>query len=254
MYYEYNTDEEQSARRGLIESSSVNSSSDSSSSCSTTSSEDDSCATAISPQVSDCDYTFKILIIGDCGVGKSCLLLKFTEDRFTNTFVSTIGADYKSRTVQCNSKKIQLDIWDTAGQERFQTITSSFYRGGHGILIVYDVNDVVSFNNVQQWLQETDRYSAANVSKMLIGNKNDLSSKGAVKYHTAKELADGRGIPFMETSAKTGTNVQQAFMKLTQTILSNLENPTPHKTAPVVVRRSTPPPAQPRRHCCSSAF
>uniref|UniRef100_A0AAQ4QH56 RAB1A, member RAS oncogene family b n=1 Tax=Gasterosteus aculeatus aculeatus TaxID=481459 RepID=A0AAQ4QH56_GASAC len=128
------------------------------------------------------DYLFKLLLIGDSGVGKSCLLLRFA--------------------------------WDTAGQERFRTITSSYYRGAHGIIVVYDVTDQESFNNVKQWLQEIDRYASENVNKLLVGNKCDLTTKKVVDYTTAKEFADSLGIPFLETSAKNATNVEQAFMTM----------------------------------------
>uniref|UniRef100_A0A8C5E365 Ras-related protein ORAB-1-like n=1 Tax=Gouania willdenowi TaxID=441366 RepID=A0A8C5E365_GOUWI len=128
------------------------------------------------------DYLFKLLLIGDSGVGKSCLLLRFA--------------------------------WDTAGQERFRTITSSYYRGAHGIIVVYDVTDQESFNNVKQWLQEIDRYASENVNKLLVGNKCDLTTKKVVDYTTAKEFADSLAIPFLETSAKNATNVEQAFMTM----------------------------------------
>uniref|UniRef100_A0A8C9PV36 RAB1B, member RAS oncogene family n=1 Tax=Spermophilus dauricus TaxID=99837 RepID=A0A8C9PV36_SPEDA len=128
------------------------------------------------------DYLFKLLLIGDSGVGKSCLLLRFA--------------------------------WDTAGQERFRTITSSYYRGAHGIIVVYDVTDQESYANVKQWLQEIDRYASENVNKLLVGNKSDLTTKKVVDNTTAKEFADSLGIPFLETSAKNATNVEQAFMTM----------------------------------------
>uniref|UniRef100_A0A8C9VG51 ZRAB1B, member RAS oncogene family a n=1 Tax=Scleropages formosus TaxID=113540 RepID=A0A8C9VG51_SCLFO len=138
-------------------------------------------STTMSPE-GYCDYLFKLLLIGDSGVGKSCLLLRFA--------------------------------WDTAGQERFRTITSSYYRGAHGIIVVYDVTDQESYNNVKQWLQEIDRYASENVNKLLVGNKCDLTTKKVVDYTTAKEFADSLAIPFLETSAKNATNVEQAFMTM----------------------------------------
>nr|QKY15279.1 GTP-binding protein (YPTC1) [Polytomella parva] len=160
------------------------------------------------------DYLFKLLIIGDSGVGKSCLLLRFADDTYTESYISTIGVDFKIRTVELDNKIIKLQIWDTAGQERFRTITSSYYRGSHGIIVVYDVTDEDSFNNVKLWLSEIGRYANENVHKLLIGNKSDLSSKRAVPYQTAKAFADEIGIPFLETSAKNATNVEQAFMTM----------------------------------------
>ena len=158
------------------------------------------------------DHLFKLLLIGDSGVGKSCLLLRFADDTYTESYISTIGVDFKIRTIEIGGKSIKLQIWDTAGQERFRTITSSYYRGAHGIIVVYDVTDQASFSNVKQWLQEIDRYACENVNKLLVGNKCDLTTKKVVDYNTAKEFADGLGIPFLETSAKNSTNVEQAFI------------------------------------------
>jgi len=103
------------------------------------------------------DYLFKLLLIGDSGVGKSCLLLRFADDTYTESYISTIGVDFKIRTIQLDGKTIKLQIWDTAGQERFRTITSSYYRGAHGIIVVYDTTEAETFNNVKQWLHEIDR-------------------------------------------------------------------------------------------------
>ncbi|CEI89230.1 Putative GTP-binding protein ypt1 [Rhizopus microsporus] len=159
------------------------------------------------------DYLFKLLLIGDSGVGKSCLLLRFADDTYTESYISTIGVDFKIRTIELEGK-----TWDTAGQERFRTITSSYYRGAHGIIVVYDVTDADSFNNVKQWLQEIDRYAAEGVNKLLVGNKSDLVDKKAVETEQAKEFADSLHIPLLETSAKDATNVEQAFLTMAKQI------------------------------------
>jgi len=112
--------------------------------------------------------------------------------------------------------------WDTAGQERFRTITSSYYRGAHGIIVVYDVTEVESFNNVKQWLHEIDRYACEGVNKLLVGNKCDMTTKKQVEYNTAKEFADSLSIPFLETSAKNATNVEQAFMTMASEIKNRM--------------------------------
>merc|ERR1711916_36416 len=119
---------------------------------------------------------------------------------------------------------IKLQIWDTAGQERFRTITSSYYRGAHGIIVVYDVTDQESFNNVKQWLHEIDRYACENVNKLLVGNKSDLQSKKVVDTTTATEFAGQLGIPFLETSAKNATNVENAFMTMAAEIKNRMVN------------------------------
>jgi len=174
------------------------------------------------------DYLFKLLLIGDSGVGKSCLLLRFADDTYTDSYISTIGVDFKIRTVDLDTKTIKLQIWDTAGQERFRTITSSYYRGAHGIIIVYDITDKESFDNVRQWLFEIDRYASENVCKLLVGNKSDLSNKRAVEYDAAKAFADELTIPFLETSAKNATNVEQAFLTMAAQIKNKMQsNPPP---------------------------
>jgi len=170
------------------------------------------------------DYLFKLLLIGDSGVGKSCLLLRFADDTYTESYISTIGVDFKIRTIELEGKKIKLQIWDTAGQERFRTITSSYYRGAHGIIVVYDVTDQVSFGNVKQWLQEIDRYACESVNKLLVGNKCDLTTKKVVDYNTAKEFADGLGITMLETSAKNATNVEESFMAMAKDIKQRMSN------------------------------
>jgi len=156
------------------------------------------------------DYLFKLLLIGDSGVGKSCMLLRFADDTYTESYISTIGVDFKIR-VQHEGKTIKLQIWDTAGQERFRTITSSYYRGAHGIIIVYDVTDRESFNNVKNWVGEIDKYAADGVNKLLVGNKCDLTSKKVVSTDEAKELADSLNLRLLETSAKNAHNVEEAF-------------------------------------------
>merc|ERR1712036_34651 len=144
-----------------------------------------------------------------------------------------------------------MGIWDTAGQERFRTITSSYYRGAHGIIVVYDVTDQESFNNVKQWLQEIDRYACENVNKLLVGNKCDLTTKKVVDYTTAKEYADQLGIPFLETSAKNATNVEQAFMTMAAEIKNRVGPPAPSgPTGQVKIESSTTITAKSGSGCC----
>lgn len=134
-----------------------------------------------------------------------------------------IPSTQKIRTIDLDGKTIKLQIWDTAGQERFRTITSSYYRGAHGIIVVYDVTDAESFANVKQWLHEIDRYAAENVNKLLVGNKSDLTAKRVVSTEQGKEFADSLGIEFLETSAKTSTNVEQAFLTMASQIKARMK-------------------------------
>lgn len=171
---------------------------------------------------SEYDYLFKLLLIGNSGVGKSCLLLRFSDDTYTNDYISTIGVDFKIKTIELDGKTVKLQIWDTAGQERFRTITSSYYRGSHGIIIVYDVTDQDSFDSVKMWLQEIDRYATSTVLKLLVGNKCDLNDKRVVDYDTAKEFAEANQMPFLETSALDSTNVEEAFLTMARQIKESM--------------------------------
>ena len=165
------------------------------------------------------DYLFKLVLIGDSGVGKSCLLLRFADDAFTESYISTIGVDFRFRTVKIDSKTVKLQIWDTAGQERFRTITSAYYRGADGIIMVYDVTSQDSFTHVNDWLNEVNRYASEGTCKLLVGNKSDRTDK-VVQYEAAKAFADGLNIPFLETSAKNASNVEQAFLTMASELIA----------------------------------
>ncbi|KAJ3537328.1 hypothetical protein NMY22_g5636 [Coprinellus aureogranulatus] len=160
------------------------------------------------------DFLIKLLLIGDSGVGKSCLLLRFCDDAWTPSFITTIGIDFKIRTIELDGKRIKLQIWDTAGQERFRTITTAYYRGAMGILLVYDVTDERSFNNIRTWHANIEQHASEGVNKILIGNKSDWTDKRAVTEEQGRELANELGIKFMETSAKVNEGVEEAFFTL----------------------------------------
>ncbi|XP_028411279.1 ras-related protein ORAB-1-like [Dendronephthya gigantea] len=157
------------------------------------------------------DYLFKLLLIGDSGVGKSCILLRFADDTFSESYISTIGVDFKIRTLTINNKLVKCQIWDSAGQERFRTLTTAYYRSAHGIILVYDVNDRETFFHIENWLQEVSRYAASDVNKVLVGNKCDILNKREVEYETARVYAEKLGISFTEASAKDRTNIDKIF-------------------------------------------
>ncbi|KAL5007990.1 hypothetical protein ScPMuIL_013571 [Solemya velum] len=188
----------------------------------------------------DCDYLFRIVLIGDSGVGKSCLLLRFADNTWTDTFITTIGVDFKIRTVDLDGKRIKLQIWDTAGQDRFKAITSCYYRGANGVIVVYDVTDMDSFYNVKNWLAEVERYSSENVVKLIVGNKSDMKTKRVVAFETGQEFCDRLGIRFLETSAKSSSNVVQAFMAMTSEIKSHLPEDVKPERKLVKLGKSTP--------------
>ncbi|ODV92045.1 hypothetical protein CANCADRAFT_63438 [Tortispora caseinolytica NRRL Y-17796] len=168
------------------------------------------------------DILIKLLLVGNSGVGKSCLLLRFTDDSFTPSFITTIGIDFKIRTVPLDGQRVKMQIWDTAGQERFRTITTAYYRNAMGILLVYDVTDRKSFEDIQTWYQNVQEHAADDVNKILVGNKCDSDDARVVSYDEGKELADRLNIPFIETSAKSNTNVDEAFFSLSRQIKQRL--------------------------------
>ena len=162
----------------------------------------------------DYEFIFKVLLLANSNVGKSSLFLRFVDDIWNDTFVPTIGVDFKIKTFNIDDKKIKMQIWDTAGQERFKNIIASYYRGAHGILLLYDVTDKDSFKNLSNWLIEIEKNASKNVLKVLIGNKCDLEDKRVVTFNQGKEFADTYGLKFIETSAKKNLNVNEAFETL----------------------------------------
>lgn len=161
----------------------------------------------------DYDYLMKVLLIGDSGVGKSCLLLKYTDDYFCERFISTIGVDFKIKTITipgCD-KIAKLQLWDTAGQERFRTIVSAYYRGSQAIVLCFDCTNRASFEHIKSWLAEVDRYAQPAVVKVLVALKSDLTNHRVVGYEEAKEFADALQIKYVEASSKTGAGVQEVF-------------------------------------------
>merc|ERR1711957_103934 len=196
------------------------------------------------------DYLFKLLLIGDSGVGKSCLLLRFADDTYAESYISTIGVDFKIKTVSLDGQTIKLQIWDTAGQERFRTITSSYYRGAHGIIVVYDVTDGESYTNVKQWLEEIQRYACEGVNKLLVGNKCDLANKRVVDKKSAEEFAEKHGITFLETSAKNNSNVEAAFMTMAGEIKARIAKKPQVENKNTTKLPTGATPVKPKDGCC----
>ncbi|XP_037092374.1 ras-related protein Rab-35-like [Pollicipes pollicipes] len=166
------------------------------------------------------DHLFKLLIIGDSGVGKSSLLVRFADNTFSGNYITTIGVDFKIRTMNVNGEKIKLQIWDTAGQERFRTITSTYYRGTHGVIVVYDVTNGDSFGNVKRWLHEIQQNCEV-VDRILVGNKNDSPDRKVVLTEDAQRFSDQMGIRLFETSAKDNINVDEMFEAITRQVLES---------------------------------
>eukprot|EP01041_Mallomonas_annulata_P008520 gene8520-17570_t len=168
------------------------------------------------------DMQIKLLMIGDSGVGKTCLLLRYANDSFSPTFITTIGIDFKIKNIQLEGKRIKLQIWDTAGQERFRTITTSYFRGAQGILLVYDVTDRQTFMSIRNWVAQIQVHADVNVNKILIGNKCDMSEQRSVSYEEGESLAKEYNIHFFETSAKQDINVEKAFLTIATDVKNRL--------------------------------
>ncbi|XP_004438227.1 PREDICTED: ras-related protein Rab-26 [Ceratotherium simum simum] len=155
------------------------------------------------------------MLVGDSGVGKTCLLVRFKDGAFlAGTFISTVGIDFRNKVLDVDGMKVKLQIWDTAGQERFRSVTQAYYRDAHALLLLYDVTNKASFDNIQAWLTEIQEHAQHNVVLMLLGNKVDSAQEHVVKREDGEKLAKEYGLPFMETSAKTGLNVDLAFLAI----------------------------------------
>lgn len=171
------------------------------------------------------DYVFKFVIIGDTGTGKSCLLHQFVDGKFRKGPTKhTIGVEFGSRAVTIGGKKIKLQIWDTAGQERFRSVTRSYYRGAAGALIVYDLTNRETFEHLKNWCHDSRLLASKDISIMLIGNKCDLKGDRSVKFLESSRFAQQQDCMFLETSALTGENVDEVFLKCARTVLNRIES------------------------------
>ena len=197
---------------------------------------------------------FKILLLGDSSVGKSSLFLSFMDKSWNETFVPTIGVDFKIKTINVNNMNIKYQVWDTAGQERFRTIISSYYKGAHGILLVYDITLKESFESLNDWLNEIKKNTSKNIVKVLIGNKIDLNDKRIISFDEAKEFADNNSMKYIETSAKTSTNVDQAFgligVELMKSFKGNEEKNTNKKNVVLSNSEAVTDNKQIKKGCC----
>jgi small GTP-binding protein len=174
----------------------------------------------LSPDPNEPNLLVKIILTGESGSGKTNLLSQFVRHYFSRDAKSTIGAECATKTVQISDHIVKAQIWDTAGQERFRSITSTYYHGAHGVLLVYDITNYQSFKGVSKWLVELDRYAEPSIVKMLIGNKSDLADSRSVPVGDGQRLAETEHLLFLETSAKTAENVNEAFVALVTEIVA----------------------------------
>ncbi|CAN6447734.1 unnamed protein product [Victoria cruziana] len=208
------------------------------------------------------DYVFKVVVIGDSAVGKSQLLNRFSKNGFSDDCRATVGVEFQTKTLLIQRKLVKAQIWDTAGQERYKAITSAYYRGALGALLVYDITNRRSFDNVQRWLEELRATADRNLVIMLAGNKSDLENLRAVSTESGREFAEREGLFFLETSALDATNVEKAFLMVLEQIYMNVTHRTitAYDDPPVVVKstlqlkgtRLDLPQGGRREACCSN--
>ena len=174
------------------------------------------------------DYVFKVVLIGDSGVGKSNLMFRFTDDNFKANNVSTVGVDLRVKTINVDNKILRLQLWDTAGQERFRSIMPSYYRGCHAIVYVYSIDNAESLTNLLKWMWEVDENLDEQPVRLIVGSKNDLEKDRKVSFQAGKDFANQKGYEFVETSAKSGSNVTKLFNTLG--LLCMKAYPDPHQS------------------------
>jgi len=201
------------------------------------------------------DFTIKLLLIGDSGVGKTSLLNKYRDPTAPLNLaeMKTIGIDFAVKNVELDGKRIKVQIWDTAGQERFKSITTAYYKGAHGVFVVYDVNDEKSFENIRGWVRNVETHALEDVQIFLVGSKCDLER--VVSLERVQALAEECQVPFIETSAKTGLNIDLAFETIISSVVQELVNrrnmglkPRPSSSTVVPV---VDPMSPPKKSCCS---
>ncbi|OCT62932.1 ras-related protein Rab-37 [Xenopus laevis] len=160
-----------------------------------------------------CDMTCKVMLLGDSGVGKTCFLIQFRDGAFlSGAFLATVGIDFRYKIVTVDGLKVKLQIWDTAGQERFRSVTHAYYRDAQALLLLYDITSKTSFDNIRAWLTDISEYAQKDVVIILLGNKSDVDAARVIRTEDGESLAKEYGVPFMETSAKSGANVELAFL------------------------------------------
>ncbi|XP_069048124.1 ras-related protein Rab-19 [Lepisosteus oculatus] len=200
------------------------------------------------------DFLFKIILIGDSDVGKTCVVQRFRSGIYTESQQNTIGVDFTVRTLDIEGKRVKIQVWDTAGQERFRTITQSYYRSAHGAVIAYDITRRATFESVPHWIHEVEKYGAANVVLVLVGNKSDLALHRQVLFEDACALAEEKGIlAALETSAKEAQNVDEAFLLMARELMARNGVHVHGEPPPrVLLRANSRPviPPEPERKAC----
>ena len=198
------------------------------------------------------DYIFKVLLIGNSDVGKSSLILRYVDQVWNDVFVPTIGVDFKVKSLEIEKKSIKLQIWDTAGQERFRNVISSYFKGAHGILLIFDITSRNSFKELENWLGEVERNASSQILKILIGNKCDLEEEREISKDEGEAFAMRNGMQYIETSAKINTNVNEAFEALAKIMVeyNNKKNSATKENKTIKMNKGTDLSVQKKKKCC----
>jgi len=212
------------------------------------------------PEDDEYDFLFKVVLVGDSGVGKSNILSRFTRNEFNLQSKATIGVEFATRSIIVEGKTLKAQIWDTAGQERYRAITSAYYRGAVGALLVYDITKGESFNNLERWLKELRDHADDRIVVLVVGNKCDLKHLREISEEDGKLFADKSGVSTVETSALDATNIDTAFQLLLTKIYEGMkerqmeanaaETPKPGEGTSVTLSPSTPQKQQKKKDCC----
>lgn len=192
--------------------------------------------------------TSEVLMVGDSGAGKSCLLLRFTDNTFSTEFISTIGVDFKVKEIEIDGKAVTLQMWDTAGQERFRNITQSYYRGSNGVVVVFDITDRMTFDHLTFWLKEIEKHASPTITRLLVGNKQDLKESRSVSRQEAELLASQYGMGYIEASAKTGYHIEKMFCALAE-VMMETQKRTPEPEASAAIEIPVAKPVE-KKGCC----
>ena len=187
----------------------------------------------------------KFIMIGESCVGKTCIIMRYIDNTFTDNFLTTVGVDFKVRDIRIDEKPVKIQIWDTAGQEQFHTITKSYFRGADGIVLCFDLTSMVSLERTHLWMDSIRETASEKVSVILVGNKKDKEGR-EVTEEKARKLAQEYNVDYIETSAKTGENIDQVFETLTRAVLERKQTEPPVKTKTIEVDLSKPRP----KRCC----
>ena len=195
----------------------------------------------------DYDEKIKLMVLGDSNVGKSSILTKYCKNQFLSKYITTIGIDFQIKYLNINNKRIKVQIWDTAGQERYRVVTKNYFNTSNGFIIIYDITDRSSFNNINNWMDQIESFIGKEVKCILFGNKNDLDNKRDVQIEEGEKLAKKYNCPFFETSAKEGNNIEEGFKEIVMEIIKDNKNSKVKRNNSIILKSKK---VKQKSNCC----